>query len=567
MKQVENILIWKWKQPNARFNYTSDQVNKFVEKLRENITLPVTYCCVTDDPEGLDESIKYIPLPEFGSDIRTETWDIGKGLPQCYRRLIMWAPYAEELFGKRYMMIDLDTIIVGNIDHLLTRQEDVLIFRGTNLVKRPYNGSLVIMDANARPEVFTKFSQEGAVESGKRFVGSDQAWISHCLSEIVDGKLKGTEVTIGEKEGVIHYSQRLVTKNGGWRNFTWPEGVCIVFFPGDFKIFYNGDTMGGRPYEKKLIRRLMGLPEKFIAGADNPTRPKEYLYAYNDPKRWGMRFKIACEEQGLSCRMFDRTRDVPSGSKCFVRVDQQGDQRKISKRIVTELNQRACKTLPTKSESILYDDKVAQFKLLEKFMPKTWLFTNHTQAADFAKQNNDWPIYSKSADGAGSATVRKLNNYEEAMQEAKKVFIGGGIKSAYNRKQQGYVLWQEFIPDTACTYRFNVIGDYIMGFRREHDEDGLPIPGQNPAMIFDTEQEREFAKISLEANDVLNSNWMCYDFLLDDRDGQFKLLECSSAWPTKPWFTVGKMFKKDFTETEYTGEDMFKIAARLVNDL
>lgn len=567
MKQVENILIWKWKQPGSRFVYTSEQVNAFVKKLRENITLPVTFCCVTDDPEGLDESIKHIPLPDMFSDIQTETWGMDKGLPQCFKRLTMWSPDAEKMFGKRYMMIDLDTIVLGNIDHLLTRQEDVLIFRGTNAVKRPYNGSLVIMDAGARPEVFNNFTQEGATKSGEMFVGSDQAWLSYCLSHRDDkiNRWVPHVPVISEVEGVTHYSKTFINRNGGYKRFKPPEGTCLVFFPGDFKIFYNGDTMGGTVAERKAIRRLMGLPEKLILPG-NTVKPKPEVFAYDDPKQWGKRFKQECDEQGIVCQLFTKPRDVPENSKCFVRVDQQGTERNISKQIVKDLNYRQCKTIPTLQESVWYDDKVAQFKDLSQWMPDTFLFTKYSEAAEFAKNRTEWPIYSKSLDGAGSATVRKLNNYDEAMAELKPVFMGRGIKSAYNRKQKGYVLWQQYIPNTSCTYRFNVIGDYIMGFERKHDVDGLPIPGENTPMTFESPLEQKFAKIGLEVSDHISTKWMCYDFLLDE-EGQFKLLEISSAWPTKPWFVAGQMYTRDFERTSYNGSDMFKIVTQIVKSL
>jgi hypothetical protein len=98
-----------------------------------------------------------------------------------------------EIFGKRFVCMDLDCVITGNLDPLFDVPDDFKIFHGTG-GGRPYNGSMILMTAGARSQVYEQFNQEAAVEAGNKFLGSDQAWISQVLGP--------DEATWGPADGV-----------------------------------------------------------------------------------------------------------------------------------------------------------------------------------------------------------------------------------------------------------------------------------------------------------------------------------------------------------------------------
>ena len=85
--------------------YGPDYVNILFDMVKRNLTdgFPGQFHCITDDPTGLAEGIKIIPLPE---DL--ETW---------WGKLYM---FKKGLFpdGDRCLFMDLDTLIVGNIDEI-----------------------------------------------------------------------------------------------------------------------------------------------------------------------------------------------------------------------------------------------------------------------------------------------------------------------------------------------------------------------------------------------------------------------------------------------------------------
>lgn len=85
--------------------YGPEYVNILFDMVQRNLTdgFPGQFHCITDDPTGLAEGIKVIPLPE---DL--ETW---------WGKLYM---FKKGLFpdGDRCLFMDLDTLIVGNIDEI-----------------------------------------------------------------------------------------------------------------------------------------------------------------------------------------------------------------------------------------------------------------------------------------------------------------------------------------------------------------------------------------------------------------------------------------------------------------
>jgi len=448
------------------------------------------------------------------------------------------------------------------------------MFKGTS-GRRPYNGSLVMLDAGARPQVFTEFTAEKALESGKKYIGSDQAWISHCLG--------WGEKTLFEAEGVVSYNNSFVSKNGGYGKYKHPQNICMVFFPGTTKAFNGVDQIwGGSRRDERVIRSMTGTSNYEL----KPCGENDVLWAYQDPKHWGKMLADACKKKGVTCRLFTSADQVPVGARAFVRVDQQGKQREISKQMVADLAGNGCITLPTAHEAVLYDDKGAQAELLGAWMPQTAYIKDKQTAIEMAEHIDtvthrahevdglvsdkrdywSWPIYSKAIDGAGSKCVRKLNNIDEAMAEIESAWSPTGIPSAYTRRQQGYVLWQECVPNNPCTLRITVIGDYIIGHERKHDHDGLPIAGENTPMDFSTDEQKSVALRAMKIIDEMQTKWMCFDFLRDG-SGNILLLECSSAWPTKPWFFNAPAYTKDFQPTQYKGKDMFTIAVDVLLSL
>ncbi len=206
------VLTWLWQQPGGRTTFTDMHVNIWAAMIRRHCTLPIRIACVTDMPDGIDPSIRIIKPPGEWEGLQTSRWKGGR--PSCYRRLSMFRPDAGRIFGKRFVCMDLDCTIGANIDAILSREEDFIICSASQQGARwAYNGSMMMTNAGARPELYERFTPEEAEIASTRFVGSDQAWIAHVLG-------KG-EATFGPHDGVVRWG----SANQG----------SIMFFPGHVK--------------------------------------------------------------------------------------------------------------------------------------------------------------------------------------------------------------------------------------------------------------------------------------------------------------------------------------------
>jgi len=125
----------------------------------------------------------------------------------------MFAPHAGEIFGDRFLCMDLDVAISGDITPMIT-DDEFRIAKGT-APTRPYNGSMMLIEAGKRSKVYQDFTPEGAAKAGQKFVGSDQAWIGHCLG--------WGERTWDESDGLC------------WYRNTKIDDPRIMFFPGGIK--------------------------------------------------------------------------------------------------------------------------------------------------------------------------------------------------------------------------------------------------------------------------------------------------------------------------------------------
>jgi len=132
----------------------------------------------------------------------------------------MFRPDAADIFGEEIFCTDLDLVVSGPLDPLFDRPAEFRMAVGT-APGRPYNGSALYLRAGARPQVYEKFTVKGAVQAGRRFVGSDQSWIAHCLGR--------GEQTWGEADGLCYHG---IARS--------PETVRrVTFFPGREKPWHR----------------------------------------------------------------------------------------------------------------------------------------------------------------------------------------------------------------------------------------------------------------------------------------------------------------------------------------
>lgn len=211
------VVCFKWRAaPQYRSKFTSEHVNVLQRMVARHLKLPHRFLCVTDDPAGLEcKPIRLWPEPQVHG--------IPPERPNCYRRLRLFAADAEKIVGgDRILSIDLDTVICDDITPLVDRPEPFVIW-GDTARGTPYNGSMWLLTAGARRQVWDCFDPIASPRAGKRmgYIGSDQAWIGACLGT---GEPKWTA-----RDGVYSFRNQIQPPKG---KGTLPDGARIVFFHG-----------------------------------------------------------------------------------------------------------------------------------------------------------------------------------------------------------------------------------------------------------------------------------------------------------------------------------------------
>lgn len=192
--------------------YTAEHVNILRRMVARNLSLPHEFWCVGDNPNGLDPEIKFYPCDRSLIP-----------LGGCYVKLEMWRREAETIFGKQILLLDLDTVICGSLDQVASRTEDVVLWRDPLADTTKgwlYNGSLILMNAGARPQIWEEFdpATSPAVVQKSGLMLGEQAWIGLTLGP--------NETTLTAADGVLSYKFSGVQMSG------LPRNAAIVFFHG-----------------------------------------------------------------------------------------------------------------------------------------------------------------------------------------------------------------------------------------------------------------------------------------------------------------------------------------------
>lgn len=209
------VVTWKWNCPGYRSTFEAVHVNSLRDQFRRHLATPHRFVCVTDDPTG----VQCETIPIWPSPLKTP---IDPKKPNCYVRLWAFSQEARELFGDRFVSVDLDAVVTGPLGPLLNRPEDFVIWGYTHPTT-PYNGSMWLMSAGARAHVWDRFDPARTPDEARRagFGGSDQAVMSLFLGP--------GEARWGTEDGVYGYRNHLR------RDPSLPRNARLVFFHGRLK--------------------------------------------------------------------------------------------------------------------------------------------------------------------------------------------------------------------------------------------------------------------------------------------------------------------------------------------
>lgn len=192
-----SVVTWWWGD-----KYSVVHVNILRAMVERYLKLRHRFICLSDKTRGFRSDIEVLPLPKAGH----RTHD-----PMALKRVWMFSDEAGDLLGKRFVNIDLDTVIVGDITPILSRSEDFIVWKAPfydakhHAVNGPpycYNASLMMMNAGSRQWVWNRFSENPEREIG---YAEHSGWVYHGDSDIVSNMLIPNEVTWDERDGLYAY--------------------------------------------------------------------------------------------------------------------------------------------------------------------------------------------------------------------------------------------------------------------------------------------------------------------------------------------------------------------------
>ncbi|MBR1150087.1 hypothetical protein [Bradyrhizobium sp. JYMT SZCCT0428] len=212
-----SIVCWKWKPKTGyRSAFGPETVNTLRAMVRRYYQKPHRFICVTDDAAGIAGDVEIIPLWD---DYAAVPSPHGAHQPSCYRRLKAFSLQAAALFGPRFVSLDLDCVVTGDLSPVWDRDEDFVIWGDTS-PKTPYNGSMFMMRAGSRRQVWEDFDPQTSPAKGRAlgYFGSDQAWIG--------ARLGPHEKKWSQADGVYSYRNDIKALGG------LPDNARIVMFHG-----------------------------------------------------------------------------------------------------------------------------------------------------------------------------------------------------------------------------------------------------------------------------------------------------------------------------------------------
>lgn len=167
----------------------------------------------------------------------------------------------------------------------------------------------------------------------------------------------------------------------------------------------------------------------------------------------------ATSSAGIEGHLFSDPQIIPDDPETFAFVHLMHHPHHIRERdkhVCRIISQKKnVKLIPSITECIMYDDKIAYHEKCPSWGPKTSIIKSKDEALKIL-ETTEFPFVSKSSDGAASSNVRLVKDKESALAEVTAVFGGSGI-SKYAGRQVGYLIWQEFCPDNPNDWRVILI--------------------------------------------------------------------------------------------------------------
>lgn len=216
------VVCFQWN--NGFRRYLPEYVNRLARGVRQHLSLPHTFYCVTDETEGFGPGVVVIKTPERARQLGEIPSPEGPRFPSSYRRLWVFSEEAKTL-AVRLMLLDIDCIPVAEMGPLFDVDDDFVGWRPNSVwgVSGRIGGGTLLLRTGTHTRVWDQFSlREISKARALGYRGSDQAYISYKL---------GPDVKVWPQKSGIYQAQDI--KGNGFR--TYPSDARLLHFNGKVK--------------------------------------------------------------------------------------------------------------------------------------------------------------------------------------------------------------------------------------------------------------------------------------------------------------------------------------------
>lgn len=148
-----SVLTWKWGAA-----YGPEYVVRLNHMLSRHLRLPFQLFCITDNGEGLmNEDIAVVPMFTKWAGVRKPHGYRSADNDLCQRRLAMFDRRFLEVQPGRFLHLDLDTVILGDITDMVMRTEPLIAAARPRMKGRMMPG-MMLFDRGYLAELWETFN-------------------------------------------------------------------------------------------------------------------------------------------------------------------------------------------------------------------------------------------------------------------------------------------------------------------------------------------------------------------------------------------------------------------------
>lgn len=212
-----NIVCLKWGT-----KYGTEYVNNLYAACKRNTTLPFNFHCFTEDSIGINKDVIIHPLKV-------------KGIDGWWNKLYLFSKEID--IDGRVLFIDLDTLITGNIDELLSIKEGFVMIKDFFYPMQNNHGSgLMSFETKQNPEIWNSFIADPKTAVQSLHPHGDQKWIVQFVDKVTLWQDILPEQVVSFKihcRGGLPNNARVVCYHG---KPSVPESITTAFLGHGFQV-------------------------------------------------------------------------------------------------------------------------------------------------------------------------------------------------------------------------------------------------------------------------------------------------------------------------------------------